>query len=144
MLASIALAALAFVFWNGLVARTVHHYAAVRFSADALWNSVELQVAFSLSWTLIALALMIAAHRRRVRPAWWTGAALLAIVVAKLFLLDLAELSAGAKIGTFIGVGLLLLLIGALAPVPPTAAAAEPPAPEPEPATPSHRPEAPT
>lgn len=144
-LASIALAALAFVFWNGIVARTVHHYAGVQFSVDALWDSAALQVALSLSWTLIALALMITAHRRRVRPAWWTGAGLLAIVVAKLFLLDLAELSAGAKIGTFIGVGLLLLLIGALAPVPPAAAVAAPPDPEPDPApTPSHGPEAPT
>jgi uncharacterized membrane protein len=144
-LASIALAAVAFVFWNGLIARTVHHYAGVPFWPDALWSSVALQVALSLSWTLIALALMIGGHRRRLRPAWWTGAALLAIVVAKLFLLDLAELSAGAKIGTFLGVGLLLLLIGALAPVPPPAAVAAPPDPEPEPAPrPSHRPEAPT
>ncbi|HET6339832.1 MAG TPA: DUF2339 domain-containing protein, partial [Polyangiales bacterium] len=108
-----------------------------------LWNSTPLQVSFSLSWTLIALPLMIFAHRRRVRPAWWTGAALLAVVVLKLFALDLAELSAGAKIGTFIGVGLLLLLIGALAPVPPAAATTPTPEPEPPP-RPSHRPEAPT
>jgi uncharacterized membrane protein len=134
---------LAFVSWNGILARTVHQYTGIPFWAYSLWSSVALQVSFSLSWTLIALALMIFAHRRRIRPAWWTGAGLLAVVVAKLFVLDLAELSAGAKIGTFIGVGLLLLLIGALAPVPPAAAA--PPAADPEPPRrPSHRPEAPT
>jgi len=114
-----ALALLAFVSWNGLLARTVHHYAGVAFDSPALWDSVALQVAFSLSWTLIALCVMIAAHRRGVRAAWWGGAGLLTLVVAKLFLLDLAELSAPAKIGTFLGVGLLLLIVGALAPVPP-------------------------
>ena len=60
----------------------------------------------------------------RVRPAWFAGAVLLGVVVPKLFLLDLAELSALAKIGTFLGVGMLLLLVGAVAPVPPTAATA--------------------
>jgi len=118
---ALALALLAFIGWNGLLARSVHHYAGVPFRFGALWDSVALQVAFSLSWTLIALGAMIAAHRRRVRPAWWTGAGLLTVVVAKLFLLDLAELSAPAKIGTFLGVGLLLLVVGALAPVPPPA-----------------------
>ena len=113
------LALLAFISWNGLLARSVHHYGGVPFGSSALWDSVPLQVAFSLSWTLIALCVMIAAHRRRVRPAWWSGAGLLTLVVAKLFLLDLAELSAPAKIGTFLGVGLLLLIVGALAPVPP-------------------------
>ncbi len=117
--AAVALAALVFVFWNSLLARTVHHWAAVPFRASALWSSAALQVAFSLSWTLIALGLMLGGHRRRSRTAWWTGAALQTVVVGKLFVLDLAELSAPAKIGTFLGVGLLLLVVGALAPVPP-------------------------
>jgi len=85
---------------------------------------------------------MIFAHRRAIRPAWITGASLLGLVVVKLFVLDLAELSSGAKIGTFLGVGLLLLLIGALAPVPPAAAGTALPAPEPPAPSPSHPPEA--
>jgi uncharacterized membrane protein len=116
-----ALALLAFISWNGLLARSVHHYGGVPFDASALWGSVALQVAFSLSWTLIALGVMLVAHRQRARPVWWAGAGLLTLVVLKLFLLDLAELSAPAKIGTFLGVGLLLLIVGALAPVPPSA-----------------------
>ncbi|HKP64925.1 MAG TPA: DUF2339 domain-containing protein [Polyangiales bacterium] len=122
--AGVALAGMAFVFWNGLLARSVHHYAHVPFDPDALWDSVAMQVSISLSWTVIALGLMIFAHRRRVRPAWFAGAMLLGVIVPKLFLLDLAELSALAKIGTFLGVGMLLLLVGAVAPVPPTAATA--------------------
>jgi uncharacterized membrane protein len=118
----VGLAAMVFLFWNGLLARSVHHYAHVPFDPDTLWDSVAMQMSISLSWTVIALGLMVFAHRRSVRPAWFVGAALLGVIVPKLFLLDLAELSALAKIGTFLGVGLLLLLVGAVAPVPPAAA----------------------
>jgi uncharacterized membrane protein len=121
-LAGAGLAAMVFLFWNGLLARSVHHYAHVPFDPDALWDSVAMQVSISLSWTVIALGLMVFAHRRAVRPAWFAGALLLGVIVPKLFLLDLAELSALAKIGTFLGVGLLLVLVGAGAPVPPSAA----------------------
>jgi uncharacterized membrane protein len=52
--------------------------------------------------------------------AWWSaGALLLAIVVAKLFLLDLATLSGLPRVVAFIGVGVLLLVIGYVAPFPP-------------------------
>jgi uncharacterized membrane protein len=117
----IALALQGFITWNGVLARSVHHFGGVPFEPRALWSSVALQVTFSLSWTLIALGVMLVANRRRARTVWWSGAGLLTLVVLKLFLLDLAELSAPAKIGTFLGVGVLLLIVGALAPVPPSA-----------------------
>ncbi len=41
-------------------------------------------------------------------------------VLVKLFLIDLAQLSAPAKIGTFLVVGVLFLMVGYLAPVPPS------------------------
>jgi uncharacterized membrane protein len=44
---------------------------------------------------------------------------LLALVVVKLFAVDLSRVGGVARIVSFIGVGLLLLLIGYLAPVPP-------------------------
>ncbi len=47
------------------------------------------------------------------------GAVLLGVVVAKLFLVELAQVGTITRIVSFIGVGLLLLLIGYLAPVPP-------------------------
>jgi uncharacterized membrane protein len=37
----------------------------------------------------------------------------------KLFGVDLSKLSTGAKIGTFLAVGALLLVVGYLSPVPP-------------------------
>ena len=52
------------------------------------------------------------------------GAGLLAVVVVKLFAVDLSALSGLPRVVAFLGVGVLLLLIGYLAPLPP---AREPP-----------------
>jgi uncharacterized membrane protein len=66
---------------------------------------------------------MVAATRRSLRPLWMLGAALLAAVVAKLFLVDLSALSGLPRVVAFLGVGILLLVIGFLSPLPPTAKA---------------------
>jgi uncharacterized membrane protein len=135
------LACLGFLWFNALLARSVHQFTHVRFSPYALWRSVSLQVAFSISWTLIALGMTVLASRRKARAIWMAGAVLLAAVVVKLFAIDLARLSTLAKIGTFLVVGMLLLAIGYLAPVPPAVeSATPPPGPEPEPPAPSPQP----
>jgi len=126
-----ALAGCAFVFWNGMLARAVHHYAGVPWDARTLWRSTQLQVAFSLSWTMLALAVMLTANKKRMRLAWITGAGLLGIVVVKLFMLDLSRLSTPAKIVSFLGVGVLLLLIGYASPVPPARPSTPAPMPDP-------------
>ncbi len=66
---------------------------------------------------------MVAATKRRLRPLWMLGAALLAAVVAKLFLVDLSALSGLPRVVAFLGVGILLLVIGFLSPLPPAAQA---------------------
>ena len=53
------------------------------------------------------------------RKFWLAGAALLAVVVGKLFLVDLANTGTVARIVSFLGVGVILLIIGYVAPVPP-------------------------
>ena len=49
----------------------------------------------------------------------WGGAVLMAVVVAKLFLVDLSGAGTVERIVSFIGVGVLMLVIGYLSPVPP-------------------------
>jgi uncharacterized membrane protein len=49
------------------------------------------------------------------------GAALLAAVVVKLFVADLGALSGLPRVVAFLGVGILLLVIGFLSPLPPAA-----------------------
>lgn len=105
-------------------ARVVHHATGMPFAVSAFWASATLQAALALVWSVAALAVMVLANRRGARFAWAAGAALLGLVVVKLFLVDLAQAGTVARIVSFIGVGLLLLLIGYLAPVPPRRAEA--------------------
>ncbi|MBR4876436.1 MAG: DUF2339 domain-containing protein, partial [Rhodocyclaceae bacterium] len=53
------------------------------------------------------------------RPLWIAGAALMGVVVCKLFLVELANRGGIERIVSFIIVGLLLLFVGWFAPVPP-------------------------
>ena len=110
-----------FVALNGIVLRTAHHWGDVPWRLSAMLASKPLQAALTLAWTLTALAAMVAATKRRLRPLWMLGAALLAAVVAKLFLVDLGALSGLPRVIAFLGVGILLLVIGFLSPLPPAA-----------------------
>jgi len=118
-LAPMASGAAAFVWLNGVLVRSTHQWTDVAFRADALWDSVPLQVALSISWTLVALVGMLLSTRRARRAPWVACATLLGVVVVKLFVVDLSQLSTVAKIGTFLVVGVLLLVVGYLSPVPP-------------------------
>ena len=82
-----------------------------------------MQAALTLTWTATALPLMLVAGKRAIRPLWMVGAGLLAVVVVKLFAMDLGALSGLSRVVAFLGVGVLLLVIGYLAPLPPAAPA---------------------
>ena len=112
-------AALVFLWINAIALRCIHFWYDVPYTAHALWRSTLVQATLSLLWSTIALATMAWATRRQRRLPWMAGAALLGVVVAKLFLVELAQVGTITRIVSFIGVGLLLLLIGYLAPVPP-------------------------
>ena len=85
---------------------------------QALLDSRIAQAALSLLWTSTALVMMLAAGRRQARPLWMLGAALLGVVVLKLFVNDIGT-SGTERVVSFIGVGVLLMVIGYVAPVPP-------------------------
>jgi len=111
--------AVAFLVLNGIIARATHVYADVPFALPTLWASATYQTAVSITWTLAALLIMVSATRMKQRTAWVIGATLLGAVVIKLFLVDLADIGTIARIVSFIVVGLLILLIGYLSPLPP-------------------------
>ncbi|MER2018410.1 DUF2339 domain-containing protein [Pseudomonas simiae] len=108
-----------FAFFTALVMRTAHHWGGVPFHLDALLESMLVQAGLSIIWTLIALGLMIGGHLRHRREVWLIGAALIAVVVAKLFFVELSNRGGLARIVSFIGVGGLLLVVGYFAPLPP-------------------------
>ncbi len=72
-----------------------------------------------MAWSLIGVALMVTGHRRARRALWGVGAALLGLVVAKLFLVELADRGTLSRIVSFIVVGGLMLAVGYFAPIPP-------------------------
>lgn len=111
-----------FIWANGVLLRTLHHWADVPFRLDAMLRSVLVQAAFSLFWSLLALGLMVVATRRAWRELWLLGAVLMGVVVGKLFLVDLSNAGTVERIVSFIGVGTLLLVIGYFSPVPPRTA----------------------
>jgi len=113
------LGAAAFVWANAVLLRALHHWAGVPLHLAAMLHSELVQAALSLFWTLLALAAMVVATRRRWRSLWLAGAGLMAVVVGKLLLVDLSNAGTIERIVSFLGVGLLMLVIGYLAPAPP-------------------------
>lgn len=119
-----ALALLGFVAVNGVWVRTAHHYMDVPWDYSTLSNPTVL-TGFSILWTLLAMGLMFYAQRREMRVPWLAGAALLGLVVAKLLFVDMSQAEGIARIVAFIGVGVLMLLIGYFVPLPPRKVALE-------------------
>ena len=62
---------------------------------------------------------MLDQTRRALRVMWFVGGALLSIVVIKLFLVDLTGIGTIARIISFVGVGVLMLVIGYFSRLPP-------------------------
>lgn len=108
-----------FAFITVMVMRLAHHWGGVPWEMQALLRSMLVQVGWSLVWTLAALAAMLFGHLRGRRELWLVGAALIGLVVIKLFFIELGDKGSVERIISFIGVGVLLLVIGYFAPLPP-------------------------
>ncbi len=116
------LGAVGFVWLNAMLVRGFHHFGDVPFRTDAWVRSLAVQTGITLLWASTALVLMWLSARRALRLPWMVGAALLAAVVFKLLLIDLSGTGTVTRIVSFIGVGVLMLVIGYVAPLPAQAA----------------------
>ena len=113
------LAGTGFLVLNSTVARTVHFFAEVVYTPRALYNSLVFQAALAALWGISALVITVWSARKGNRPIWCVGAALLALVVVKLFAVDLSGTGTIARIVSFLVVGGLMLIIGYFSPLPP-------------------------
>lgn len=111
-----------FFLLNAVVARTIHFWTHVPYTAEGLYRSVLFQASISILWGVTALLTTIGAARKFSRPAWIAGACILSLVVIKLFIIDLSGTGTIARIVSFLGVGSLMLLIGYFSPIPPARA----------------------
>ena len=114
-----ALAVLTFIWLNAALLRTIHHWAGVPFELQVMLRSTLVETSISIFWAVLALTTMLAATRTGARAVWLTGAGLLGVVIAKLFLVDLSHIGTIERIVSFVGVGLLMLVIGYFSPLPP-------------------------
>ncbi|HEX7440262.1 MAG TPA: DUF2339 domain-containing protein [Caldimonas sp.] len=112
------LAVAGFVWLNAMLVRGFHHYAGVPYQVEAWMASLAVQTGIALLWTVTALVLMWFSASRSERVAWMVGAGLLGAVVLKLLLVDLSASGTVTRIVSFIGVGVLMLVIGYVAPLP--------------------------
>ncbi|NOQ82131.1 MAG: DUF2339 domain-containing protein [Methylophaga sp.] len=110
---------MAFTWINVVIARSVHRFAGVNYSDYSMMNSSVFQTSTSIVWSVVAMVLMAVAFRKASRLFWFAGAGLLALVVLKLFFVDLAESGSISRIVSFLVVGGLMLVIGYLSPLPP-------------------------
>jgi uncharacterized membrane protein len=113
------LGAMTFVLLNEVIAHAIHHWYGVPYRLEALHRSWLFQATLSVVWSVCALLITLVATRLGRRPLWLVGAGLLALVVVKLFFVDLAGSGTIARIVSFIAVGVLMLLVGYFSPLPP-------------------------
>ncbi|HEX8610589.1 MAG TPA: DUF2339 domain-containing protein [Telluria sp.] len=113
-----ALAWAGYAWFNLMLLRTAAHYLHIPYNVDQLFASQFIQAMLSLVWSVSALLLMWRAAGHASRKLWVVGAVLLGLVVGKLFLVDLSNVGGVARIVSFVGVGLLMVVIGYIAPFP--------------------------
>ena len=101
------------------VVRAVAIYEDIYWSGNALAAADSVQAALSVYWAVLGLAGMVLGARNSERRVWMAGAALMALVVIKLFLVDLGNTGTVERIVSFLGVGVTLLVVGYFAPAPP-------------------------
>jgi uncharacterized membrane protein len=123
--ALIAIAAgIVFLWLNAALIRTLHHNWGAPITAYGIANSQFVQSALSIFWGVLGFAAMTVAARQRWRYVWMVGMGLMVVVVVKLFAVDLSSIGTVARIASFITVGLLLVITGYFAPLPPKREAA--------------------
>lgn len=119
MLLRYSLIFIGFAWLNASILRALHHWYGLAWEFPELLLNPITQTTLALVWGISGLLLTWRGNRSGKRVLWTAGAVLLAAVVLKLFLIDFASSDTVERIISFIGVGILLLFIGYLAPLPP-------------------------
>jgi uncharacterized membrane protein len=108
-----------FLWVNALLARSVSFWLPLPYAVGILFDSLVFQTSLTIYWTVLSMAMMVVGTRKRHRGAWLVGATLLGLTVLKLFFVDLSKTQTIARVVSFVGAGVLILLIGYFSPLPP-------------------------
>ena len=104
---------------SSVMLRSLHHYMDLPYWSVEAWQNGTVQASLTILWVVLALILTTFASKKALRHVWMLGIAVLALVIAKLIFLDLSHTHTITRIVSFIGSGLVMLVIGYFAPLPP-------------------------
>jgi uncharacterized membrane protein len=113
-----------FAFVTAATLRAVHQLGGVAWD-ESLLDSHLAQTALTVVWSVLGVLGWVLGSRRGQRTLWLAGAVLMAVVLAKLLLVDRGHLGNLFGIVSFIAYGLLCTVIGYFAPAPPRAGSQE-------------------
>jgi uncharacterized membrane protein len=108
----------AFAFVTSATLRAVHHWHGEPWSADVFDSGVS-QMALTLVWSLLGVGSWIAGSKRGDRRLWMGGAVLMGVVLLKLIALDRHYMGDIPGIVSWFAVGILMGVVGYIAPSPP-------------------------
>lgn len=100
------------------VLRACHQLAGLPWS-EAILSERLAQTSLTVAWCIAGVVAWILGSRRRNRSLWWFGAGLLGVVLLKLLFVDRQYIGNLTGIVSFVAVGLLLIIVGRIAPTPP-------------------------
>jgi uncharacterized membrane protein len=98
--------------------RAVHHWNGVPWDERIFDNGVS-QMALTVVWSLLGVGSWIAGSKRGNRGLWLSGAVLMGVVLLKLATVDRTYMGDRSGIASFVVVGLLMMVVGFIAPSPP-------------------------
>ena len=100
------------------VLRACHQLADLPWSPELLGETLA-QASLTVAWCIAGVTAWVLGSRRGDRALWWLGAGLLGVVLLKLLVVDRQFVGNIAGIVSFVVVGLLLIVVGRIAPTPP-------------------------
>jgi len=117
---TVLMAVAGFALVTATTLRGVHHWGGVPWTPSLLSTSLA-QTSLTVVWSILGVVGWVSGSRRAQRTLWLAGAVLMAVVLAKLVMVDRQHLGNLWGIGSFIAYGLLCTVVGYLAPAPPRA-----------------------
>lgn len=115
------LAVAGFALISVITLRAAHHWGGVVWGG-AMFSTSLVQTSLTVVWSVLGVLGWILGSRRGQRDLWLAGAVLMAVVLAKLVLIDRQHLGSGFGIASFLAYGLLCTAVGYFAPAPPRTA----------------------
>lgn len=98
--------------------RFVYHYTELTWGLTMFSQAIT-QMALSLVWSILGVISWMVGSKRGSRPIWLLGAVLMSVVLLKLVAIDRGHLGNLFGILSFFAYGVLCVIVGYFAPVPP-------------------------